>query len=274
MSRGSPELKGAAELAVMRRAGRVVWEIIQEMAGAARPGTTTEEIDRLAERLIAEKGATPAFKGYRGFPGCVCISLNEEVVHGIPSPTRVIRNGDLVSLDFGVILDGYYADSAVTVPVGTVVPEAQRLIDVTRAAMHAGIAAMRPGNRLHDIGHAVQELVEGAGFSVVRDFVGHGIGRRLHEEPQVPNYGDAGTGLRLKAGMVLAVEPMVNAGSAEVEILDDGWTAVTLDRRLSAHFEHTVAIGTDGPHILTLPEGVPAGGEGRLDAPLAAPRMA
>ncbi len=265
MSRGSPQLKSSADLTVMRRAGRIVWEILQEMAAAARPGSTTGQIDRLAERLIAEKGAEPAFKGYRGFPGCVCISLNDEVVHGIPSDKRVIREGDLVSLDFGVVVDGFFADSALTVPVGVVSEEARRLIDVTRASMHAGIAAMRPGNRLHDIGHAVQQYVEGHGFSVVRDFVGHGIGRQLHEEPQLPNYGQPGTGLRLKAGMVLAIEPMVNAGTPEVEILSDGWTAVTLDRRLSAHFEHTVAIGEGGPDILTLPEGVPAGREGQLD---------
>ncbi len=262
MSRSSAELKSAADLEKMRRAGRVVWEILQEMAGMAQPGVSTWDIDRVAERLIHEKGARPAFKGYKGFPACVCISVNEEVVHGIPSKKRLLQGGDVLSLDFGVVLDGWYGDSAVTVPVGRIEPQAQRLIDVTRASMHAGIAAIRPGARLHDIGHAVQSLVEKAGFSIVRDFVGHGIGRRLHEEPQVPNYGDAGTGPRLKPGMVLAIEPMVNAGSPDVQLLDDGWTAVTADGQLSGHFEHTVAVTETGYEILTLPEGVAAGQEG------------
>jgi methionyl aminopeptidase len=262
MSDRSIELKSAAEIAVMERAGIVVWEILQEMAKAAKPGVSTLEIDELSEGLIRQKGAKPAFKGYRGFPGCVCISLNEEVVHGIPSKKRVLRDGDIVSLDFGVVVDGFYGDSAITIPVGNVSPAAQRLIDVTRASMHAGIAAMLPGNRLHDIGHAVQQHVESHGFSVVRDFVGHGIGRRLHEDPQVPNYGTPGTGLRLKPGMVLAIEPMVNAGSPDVQILDDEWTAVTSDGQLSAHFEHTIAILPEGPRILTLPPGVQAGLEG------------
>ncbi len=267
MSRRAPELKGPADLAIMRQAGLIVWEVIQAMIAAVRPGATTAEIDRLAERETRRRGATPAFKGYRGFPASLCISVNEEVVHGIPSEQRSLREGDVVSLDFGVFVGGFYGDSAVTVPVGQVAPEAARLIDATRAAMHAGIGAARAGNRLHDIGHAVQRVAEGAGFSVVRDFVGHGIGRRLHEEPQVPNYGTEGTGVRLKPGMVLAIEPMVNAGLPEVEILDDGWTAITLDRRPSAHFEHTVAIGPEGPTILTLPDGVPPGREGLLGDP-------
>ncbi|MHB1846105.1 MAG: type I methionyl aminopeptidase [Deltaproteobacteria bacterium] len=262
MTNGGPELKATEEIAVMERAGRVVWEILQELARAAVPGTSTLELDSLAERRIREKGAKPAFKGYRGFPGCVCISVNEQVVHGIPSKRRLLESGDIVSLDFGVVVDGFYGDSAITVPVGSVTPEAQRLIDVTRAAMHAGIAQMVAGNRLHDIGHAVQEKVEGAGFSVVRDFVGHGIGRKLHEDPQLPNYGKAGTGMRLRPGMVLAIEPMVNSGGPDVEILEDEWTAVTRDGRLSAHFEHTVAILPGGPRILTLPPGVAAGREG------------
>ena len=265
MTDSSPELKAAADIAVMQRAGLIVWEILQEMGRGAKPGVTTRELDELAERRIREKGARPAFKGYRGFPGCVCISINEEVVHGIPSPRRALREGDLVSLDFGVIVDGFYADSAITVPVGRVSPEAQRLIDVTRASMHEGIAQMLPGKRLHDVGHAVQAHVEAAGFSVVRDFVGHGIGRRLHEEPQLPNYGKAGTGLRLKAGLVLAIEPMVNAGGPEVEVMEDEWTAVTADGQLSAHFEHTVAVLPGGNLILTLPEGIPAGREGVFD---------
>jgi methionyl aminopeptidase len=259
---GGGQLKGAEEIALMRRAGRVVWEILQEMAGMAKPGVSTLDIDRVAERLIREKGAKPAFKGYKGFPACVCISVNEEVVHGIPSKKRILRDGDILSLDFGVVLDGWYGDSAITVPVGRIEPQAQRLIDVTRAAMHAGIEAIQPGARLHDIGHAVQALVERNGFSIVRDFVGHGIGRRLHEDPQVPNYGDAGTGPRLKPGMVLAIEPMVNAGSPDVQVLEDGWTAVTADGQLSAHFEHTVAVTERGHEILTLPEGVAAGQEG------------
>jgi methionyl aminopeptidase len=261
------ELKGAAELSVMRQAGRIVWEILEEMARFAQPGATTAEIDRLAEARIREKGAKPAFKGYKGsgtvsFPSNVCISINQEVVHGIPSKQRILRDGDIVSLDFGVSFDGFFADSAITVPVGEVSAEAKRLIRVTREAMQRGIAQTRPGHRLHDIGSAVQAHVEANGFSVVRDFVGHGIGRRLHEAPQIPNYGTAGTGLRLREGMVLAIEPMVNAGTHEVELLADGWTAVTADGQLSAHFEHSVAVGADGPDILTLPTGVEPGHEG------------
>jgi len=259
---GVVDLKSRDQLDTMRRAGLIVWEILQEMAVAAQPGATTLEIDRLAELRTREKGALPAFKGYKGFPASVCISLNQEVVHGIPSKKRVLRQGDLVKLDFGVVVDGLFADSAITVPVGPIAPEAQRLVDVTRESMHRGIAKMTAEHRLHDIGHAVQAYVEEADFSVVRDFVGHGIGHRLHEDPQLPNYGAEGTGLRLKAGMVLAIEPMVNAGTWEVEVLADGWTAVTADGRLSAHFEHTVAIGPNGPEILTLPAGVPPGNEG------------
>ncbi|MHB8418703.1 MAG: type I methionyl aminopeptidase [Myxococcales bacterium] len=273
MSRGA-QLKAAPEIELMRRSGRIVWEILQEMAQAVQPGMSTLDLDRIAERLIREKGAQPAFKGYKGFPACVCISVNEEIVHGIPNRQRMLREGDLISLDFGVVVDGWYGDSAITVPVGRISAEAQRLVDVTRAAMHAGIAAIRPGARLHDIGHAVQELVERHGFSIVRDFVGHGIGRRLHEDPQVPNYGDAGTGPRLKPGMVLAIEPMVNAGGPDVLLLEDGWTAVTADGQLSAHFEHTVAVTEAGTDILTLPPGVAAGQEGVLRAGVAMPRAA
>ncbi len=263
---GAVDLKSQSQLGIMRQAGKIVWEILQEMAQAAEVGTSTLEIDRLAERRIREKGAQPAFKGYRGFPASVCISLNNEVVHGIPSRKRKLAAGDLVKLDFGVIFEGLFADSAITVPVGKISEDAQRLVDVTREAMHRGIAMMLPDKRLHDIGHAVQSHVEAAGFSVVRDFVGHGIGRKLHEEPQLPNYGDAGTGMRLKAGMVLAIEPMVNVGTFEVDVLADGWTAVTGDGALSAHFEHTVAIGPQGPEILTLPDGVAPGQEGRRAA--------
>ena len=261
------ELKGAAELAAMRRAGQIVWEILDEMARMAQPGASTAEMDRLAEARIYEKGAKPAFKGYKAggtvaFPSSVCISINQEVVHGIPSNTRILREGDIVSLDFGVSFNGYFGDSAITVPVGKVSPEAERLIRVTREAMHRGIAQTREGNRLHDIGAAVQAHVEANGFAVVRDFVGHGIGRKLHEAPQVPNYGKAGTGLRLRPGMVLAIEPMVNAGTRDVALLADGWTAVTADGQLSAHFEHSVAVGAEGPDILTLPPGVEPGHEG------------
>jgi len=259
---GGVDLKSRDQLDTMRRAGKIVWEILQELSRTAQPGATTLDLDRLAETRTREKGALPAFKGYRGFPASVCISLNQEVVHGIPSKKRVLREGDLLKLDFGVVLGGLFADSAITVPVGPIAAEAQRLIDVTRESMHRGIAQMTAEHRLHDIGHAVQSFVEGADFSVVRDFVGHGIGHHLHEDPQLPNYGTRGTGLRLKPGMVLAIEPMVNAGTWEVEVLADGWTAVTADGALSAHFEHTVAIGPNGPEILTLPEGVAPGTEG------------
>lgn len=218
----------------------------------AKPGVTTGEIDRFAESRIKELGAKPAFKGYHGFPGCVCISVNEEVVHGIPSTRRPLKEGDIVGIDFGVIYDGWYGDSARTVPIGRISSEAQKLIDVTRDSLQKGIDQCREGNRVFDIGHAVQKHVEAFGYSVVREFVGHGIGRALHEEPQVPNYGPKGKGMPLKVGMVLAIEPMINAGGHEVKVLSDGWTAVTADRSLSAHFEHTVAITQRGPEILTL----------------------
>jgi len=251
--------KSAAEIEKMRAAGRIVGRILREVAAAARPGVSTGELDELAESLIEKYGAKPAFKGYSQggkvpFPGVICISVNEEIVHGIPSRKRVLREGDVCSMDFGVVVDGWYGDSAITIPVGKVTDEAARLIEVTRKALEVGIAAAVPGNRVYDIGAAIQAHVEAEGFSVVRDFVGHGIGRRLHEDPQVPNYGPGGQGLRLKPGMVLAIEPMVNEGTWEVEELDDGWTAVTADRKLSAHFEHTIAITEDGPRILTLPD--------------------
>jgi methionyl aminopeptidase len=265
------ELKGARELATMRQAGNIVWEILDEMAQMAQPGQSTAEIDRLAEARIHEKGAVPAFKGYKGggsvaFPSVVCISINNEVVHGIPNQQRVLRDGDIVSLDFGVSYQGFFGDSAITVPVGKISAEAERLIAVTRESLHRGIAQARSGNRLHDIGHAVQAHVEANGFSIVRDFVGHGIGRKLHEAPQVPNYGKPGTGIRLRPGMVLAIEPMVNAGTHDVALLSDGWTAVTADGQLSAHFEHSVAVGPEGPEILTLPPGVDPGHEGERRA--------
>jgi methionyl aminopeptidase len=244
-------LKSADELAVMREAGRITAAALRRVGEAVRPGATTEELDALAESVIREAGAAPAFKGYHGFPATLCTSVDGEVVHGIPG-SRILREGQILSVDCGAIVDGYYGDSAMTFPVGSIAPEARRLMDVTREALSAGIAQCIPGMRLHDISAAVQRVAEGAGFSVVREYVGHGIGRSMHEDPQVPNYGRAGTGPTLKAGMVLAIEPMVNAGGAEVRALDDGWTVVTEDGSLSAHFEHTVAVTEDGPSILTL----------------------
>jgi methionyl aminopeptidase len=235
----------------MRDAARIVRAILDEVSGAAVAGTSTAELDRLAESRTRERGAVPAFKGYLGYPASICISVNDEVVHGIPSPSRVLREGDLVGLDFGVVLRGYHGDAAQTVLVGRASPEAQRLVQATRDALESGIAATRAGGRVGDIGAAVQGSAEGAGFSVVRDFVGHGIGRKLHEPPQVPNFGSAGTGAWLRPGLVLAIEPMVNAGSPGVRTLDDGWTAVTEDGSLSAHFEHTVAVTEEGPEVLT-----------------------
>jgi len=258
------QLRSPDEVARIREACLVVHEVLEELARAARPGATTADLDRIALERTRARGATPAFLGYHGYPAALCISLNDEVVHGIPSPRRVLREGDLVGLDFGVVKDGFYGDAARTVAVGSVSEAAVRLVETTRDALAAAIAAATPGNRVGDIGAAVQALVEGRGFSVVRDFVGHGIGRRLHEPPQVPNFGRPGTGEPLRPGMVLAIEPMVNAGAPEVEVLDDGWTAVTADGSLSAHFEHTVAVTENGPEILTLPGGRAApGGGGR-----------
>jgi methionyl aminopeptidase len=235
----------------MRDAARIVRAVLDEVSGAAVAGTSTGELDRLAESRTRERGAVPAFKGYLGYPASICISVNDEVVHGIPSPSRVLRDGDVVGLDFGAILHGFHGDAAQTVLVGRATPEALRLVEATRAALASGIAATRAGGRVGDIGAAVQGSAEAAGFSVVRDFVGHGIGRKLHEPPQVPNFGAAGTGAWLRPGLVLAIEPMVNAGSPGVRTLDDGWTAVTEDGRLSAHFEHTVAVTEEGPEVLT-----------------------
>ncbi len=248
---GQVEIKSRDEIALMREAGRIVSEILDELEKAVAPGVTTWDLDALSEKLIAQKGARPAFKGYHGFPACLCASVNDEVVHGIPSKRRKLREGDLMKLDFGVVYRGFFGDSARTVPVGKVSSEAQALVDATRQALHKGIQAMIPGNRLGDIGHAVQSYVEARGFSVVRIFSGHGIGRRLHEAPDVPNYGQPGSGMKLRPGMVLAVEPMVNQGTDEVMVLEDQWTAVTRDSKLSAHFEHTVLITEGGPEILT-----------------------
>jgi len=245
------EIKTKDEIAVMRDAGRIVSEILDELERAVAPGVTTWELDQLAEGLIHKKGAKPAFKGYLGFPCSLCASINYEVVHGIPSKKRKLAPGDLMKLDFGVVYRGYYGDAARTVPVGEVSAEARRLIETTRQSLSNAISAVINGNRIGDIGYAVQSFVETKGFAVVRDFVGHGIGKKLHEQPQVPNFGEPGTGMKLRPGMVLAIEPMVNLGTHQVEILDDDWTAVTLDRKLSAHFEHTVVLTENGPEILT-----------------------
>jgi methionyl aminopeptidase len=245
------ELKSPAEIALMRDAGRIVREILDALEALAAPGVTTWDLDREAERLIREKGAKSAFKGYLGYPAVLCASVNQEVVHGIPSKKKVLREGDLLKLDFGVSFRGMFGDSARTVPIGAISDEARALVEATRAALERAIEQVRPGNRMGDLGAAVQALAEGRGYGVVRDFTGHGIGRALHEPPQVPNHGRRGEGPRLVAGMVLAIEPMVNAGTWEVEILEDDWTAVTADGRLSAHFEHTVLVTPTGHEVLT-----------------------
>lgn len=244
-------LKSERELKLMRKAGAIVAQILDEMTKMAAPGMSTGELDRYAEGRIKDLGATPAFKGYHGFPACVCISVNHEVVHGIPSTKRILKDGDIVGLDFGVSYEGWYGDSARTIAIGKVSPSAQKLMEVTQESLRLGIEQCIEGNRVFDIGHAVQNYVEKFGYGVVREFVGHGIGRALHEDPQVPNFGPKGKGPVLKVGMVIAIEPMVNAGSHEVKVLGDGWTAVTVDRSLSAHFEHTVAITPNGPEVLT-----------------------
>ena len=247
-------LKSLREIEIMRRANVIVAEVLQDLKLRVAPDVTTLELDTIAEELTLKKKAIPAFKGYsvggRIYPRCLCASINDEIVHGIPSK-RALRDGDIIGLDYGVIYDGFYGDSAITVGVGKVSDEAQRLMDVTEQCLYRGIQELHEGKRLGDLGAAVQRLAESAGFSVVRAFVGHGIGKKLHEEPPVPNYGESDRGLRLKEGMVLAIEPMVNVGSYEVEIKEDGWTAVTKDGSLAAHFEHSVAITKDGPYILS-----------------------
>lgn len=243
-------LKSPRELDVMRRAGKVVAEVLHRLSAIVRPGITTLELDRLAEEWIIARGARPAFKGYQGYPASICTSINNEVVHGIPSDRR-LNDGDIISIDVGVELDGFYGDAAVTLPVGEVSETAKKLLAVTKEALMAGIAAAKPNRRLSDISHAVQTAVESQGFSVVREYVGHGIGQRMHEEPQLPNYGPPGMGPVLKPGLTLAIEPMVNVGAPDVETLADGWTVVTKDGSLSAHFEHTVAITDGEPEILT-----------------------
>ncbi len=246
------ELKTAREIELMRRAGRIVAVVLEELRRSVQPGVTTRALDTLARQGIERLGGMPAFVGYRGYPATLCASVNDEVVHGIPGD-RVLREGDIVGLDLGAIVEGYYGDAAITVPVGAVRPDAARLMAVTREALARGIAQVAAGARLENISAAIQQYVESSGCSVVRQFVGHGIGRHLHEDPAVPNYGQPDRGPRLKAGMVIAIEPMVNAGGPDVAVLDDGWTAVTTDHSLSAHFEHTVAITEAGPEILTLP---------------------
>ena len=236
----------------MRRAGQVVREVLELVRGLVRPGATTLDLEKAAEARCNELGAKPAFKGYHGFPCVLCTSVNSEVVHGIPSAKRVLKEGEIVSVDFGAFVDGYCGDAAITVPVGEKIdPKTARLLDVTEASLNAAIAVVKPGATLGDVGWAVQKVVEAEGFSVVRDFVGHGIGSHMHEDPQVPNFGVAGRGMKLRAGMVIAIEPMVNAGKHDVVVLGDGWTAVTEDGSMSAHFEHTVAVTATGSRILT-----------------------
>jgi methionyl aminopeptidase len=248
-------LKSPGEIEIMRAANVIVAEVLTELRSNVRPGVTTAELDTIAEEMTRSRGAVPAFKGYevagRVFPASVCVSINDEVVHGIPSVRRVLQEGDIVGVDFGVRFQGYYGDSAVTVAVGEIDHEADRLMTVTRESLAAGIEQVRLGNRLGDVSAAIQERIERDRFSIVRDFVGHGIGKRLHEDPQVPNFGSRDRGVRLREGMVLAIEPMVNAGGPEVRIKEDGWTAVTKDGSRSAHFEHSVAVTPNGPYVLS-----------------------
>jgi methionyl aminopeptidase len=245
------ELKSSREIGLMRRGGHILAEVMDRLRDTVKPGMSTLEIDEDVETFITTRGAKPAFKGYRGFPATVCISINEEVVHGIPSAHRRVKEGDIVGLDLGCIVEGYYADCAFTLAIGEVPPKVQQLLDVTRESLDQAIQECRPGRRLSDVSHAVQLHVERHGFAVVRAFVGHGIGRALHEDPQVPNFGDPGRGPQLRPGMVLAIEPMVTMGSWEVKVLDDGWTAVTRDGSLAAHFEHTIAVTDAEPEVLT-----------------------
>jgi methionyl aminopeptidase len=249
----------AAELDKMRAAGRLVGQVLTALSGKVAPGVTTADLDQIAEALILDAGAVPAFKGYHGYPATICASVNDEVIHGIPSGRRALKEGDVISIDVGAALAGYYGDSAITLPVGQISEDAALLLRVTEESLYKAIEVVKPGGRVSDIGHAVQAHVEAHGFSVVREFVGHGVGQAMHEDPQVPNYGEPGRGPRLAEGMVLAIEPMVNAGKPAVKVLSDGWTAVTRDRSLSAHFEHTVAVTANGPWILTAREGAAGG---------------
>ncbi len=245
-------LKSPREIEIMARAGAIVACTLDLVGTKVRPGVSTEELDREAERFIrSHAGATPSFKGLYGFPKTLCISINEEIVHGIPSPSRLLREGNIVSVDVGVYLEGFHADAARTFPVGQIAPQAERLLSATQEALAAGIEQARLGNHIGDISHAVQEVAEAAGFGVVRELVGHGVGTRMHEDPQVPNHGQPRRGPRLQEGMTLAIEPMITAGSYATKVLDDKWTVVTADASLAAHFEHTVAITANGPRILT-----------------------
>ncbi len=244
-------IKSAAEIQKMRASGVALRKVHEAVRGTVRPGATTMDLERAAVAKVAELGAKSAFKGYHDYPAVLCTSVNSEVIHGIPSERTVLREGDVVSVDCGVIVEGFYSDCAVTYPVGKLAPAAEKLLRITEASLYAAIDQAKPGNRLGDIAWAVQSMCEAEGYGVVREFVGHGIGKSMHEDPQVPNVGNPGKGPRLKPGMVLAIEPMINAGSAEVKVLADGWTAITVDGSISAHFEHTVAITKDGPLILT-----------------------
>lgn len=246
------DLKSKEEIIKIKKSAQIVKKVLEKLKTIAQTGIPTSEFDLIAMEEVKKYGAKPAFLGYRGFPKSVCISINNEVVHGIPSDKRVLKDGDIVSIDFGVECDGYFGDAALTIPVGKISNTAKKLIEVTEKALYEGIKNAKVGNRLYDISASIQEYVEKNGFSVVRDYVGHGIGRKLHEEPIVPNFGEKGTGPFLKEGMVFAIEPMVNEKGFEVKVLDNGWTVVTVDNGLSAHFEHTVAITENGPEILSL----------------------
>jgi methionyl aminopeptidase len=243
--------KSSSEIEKMRRSGHIVRQVLEAVRDAVAPGRSTMDLERIAERKIRDLGAKPAFKGYYDYPCVLCTSINNEIVHGIPSEQRLLKSGDIVSVDCGVVLDGYYGDAAITVPVGDLTPELQKLLDVTRESLEHGIEAARVGNTVGDVGAAVQEVVEKNGFSVVREFVGHGIGTKLHEDPQVPNFGKRGYGPKLRDGMVIAIEPMVNMGRPGTRVLEDKWTAVTEDGSYSAHFEHCIAVTRNGPVILT-----------------------
>jgi len=247
--------KSPAEIDAMKEAGRISAKVLREVGRRIKPGVSTMDLDRFAEMLIRLEGGIPAFKGYGGFPGSICASINEQIVHGIPSEKVILQEGDIISIDTGAIVDGWVGDNAWTYAVGTISDKKQRLLDVTEACMWAGLEAARPGNRLGDIGAAVQEKAEAAGYGVVREYVGHGIGRNMHEDPNVPNYGRRGTGIMLEAGMVLAIEPMINIGTYKTQQMSDGWLVCTADGKPSAHFEKTVAITEDGPLILTTEEG-------------------
>ena len=245
------EIKTPAEIESMRKASRVVAEVLKELKPLVKPGVTTAELDKFAERRVRELGAVPAFLGYRGYPATLCVSINEEIVHGIPSAKRTVREGDIVSLDMGAVMEGFYGDAAVTVAAGAVSPQARRLMEVTSRSLDEALAAVRAGARLGDVCHAVEKYAEANGMSVVREFTGHGIGRHLHEEPSIPNFGRPGSGPVLKAGMTLAIEPMLCLGGADVVVKNDGWTAVSADGSLAAHYEHTIAVTEDGCDVLS-----------------------